>query len=219
MRRARSAIVFALGIWACTVATAAAHIQISPELAAPNDAVKFTVLVPGERAPHRTEEVVLKLPAGVLAYSFGSTPGWRRTTQDAGSGSVGTITWRGEAAPDGFVEFSFLAATPPKPGRIAWMALQVYDDGKVVRWIGGPDSESPAPLTDIRADAPLQNAGGEGAGDAASIPPVDEAIADSAAPVPAHSSDDGDDRLSLWLAICAFVLAGAALAVAARRRA
>ncbi len=206
------------GLLGATAATAVAHIQVSPTTVAPNDAVKFTVLVPGERAPHRTEEVVLKVPADVLAYSFGSTPGWRRTTQTAKTGAVGTITWKGVAAPDGFVEFSFLAATPPKPGTIDWKALQVYDDGKVVRWIGGPDSESPAPLTEVRIGAPLQNAGGEGISDESPIAAETESSGDSAPTNVEGAGHGGRDELDRWLAIAALTLAGLALALALRRR-
>jgi uncharacterized protein YcnI len=215
VRRVGLVLTVAVGLLAGTVATATAHIQVSPPLAAPNDAVKFTVLVPGERAPHRTEEVVLKVPSGVLPYSFGDTPGWRRTMQTAKNGAVETITWKGETAPDGFVEFSFLAATPPKPGTIAWKALQIYDDGKVVRWIGGPGSEEPAPVTEISADAPLRNAGGEGPAEGG--PPQSAKLnADPTASSGRRSASDGTDQLGLWLAIAALVLAGAALILALR---
>ena len=211
MRRAGAflaAAVVAMAVAAIAAASASAHIQVSPTLAAPDDAVKFTVLVPGERAPHRTDEVVLKIPAGVLPYSFGSTPGWRRTTRLGGNGAVGTITWKGLAEPDGFVEFSFLAATPPKPGEVAWKALQRYDDGTVVRWIGGPDAEDPAAVTEIRAGAPVRNAGGES--------PAGAAAATATA---TEGDGGGGSGLSLWLSIAALVLAGAAFLVAMRRRA
>ncbi len=218
MRRAWLVVALAVGFLGVTTATAAAHIQVSPTSAAPDDAVKFTVLVPGERAPHRTKEVILKVPAGVLPFSFGSTPGWRRTTQTVKTGAIGTISWKGRAEPDGFVEFSFLAATPPKPGAIAWKALQVYDDGEVVRWIGGPDSESPAPVTEIGADAPLQNAGGESATAAGSTPTGSPASAEPAATPVAEAAGDGGDDLSRLLAIAALGLAGVATALALRRR-
>ncbi|OJU83728.1 MAG: hypothetical protein BGO11_09980 [Solirubrobacterales bacterium 70-9] len=217
MRRGGLSLALVFGLWAVITTSAAAHIQVSPTVAAPNDTVKFTVLAPGERAPHRSMEVILKVPPEVLAYSFGETPGWRRTTQDSDNGSIGTIVWKGDAEPDGFVEFSFLAATPPKPGKIAWKALQVYDDGKVVRWIGGPASESPAPVTDVRADAPLQNAGGEGADGAASAGRGTELDAGAISTNVAQSGGGGDG-LDRRLAIAALVLASIALAVAVRRR-
>mgnify|MGYP000959255027 CR=1 FL=1 len=84
-------------------------------MAAPGDAVKFTFLVPGERAPHWTRKVVLKVPAGTLPYSFEATPGWKRQLLEAKNGAVDRIAWSGQMAPDGFAEFSFLAATPPRP--------------------------------------------------------------------------------------------------------
>ncbi|MBS1678536.1 MAG: DUF1775 domain-containing protein [Actinobacteria bacterium] len=209
-RRVRSIVGLVAALAAILAPPAAAHIQVGPPVAAPGDAVRFSVLVPGERAPHRTREVVLKVPVGVLPYSFGSTPGWQRTTQ-AKRGAVATITWRGMAEPDGFVEFSFLAATPARTGSIAWKALQVYDDGEVVRWIGGPGSEDPAPLTTITADAPLQNAGGEGTDAGGAGEPGAPAAS-------AEPTGGGSDSLDRGLAIIALVIAGAALGLALRRR-
>ena len=144
-------------------ATASAHIQVTPTLAAPSDAVKFTVLVPGESSSASTTKVALKVPRGTLPYSYGEAPGWSRKLVLAKDQSVAQIVWTGRLAPDGFAAFSFLASTPPRPAVLTWKALQYYSDGSVVRWIGSPSSEEPAPRTDVMADAPLQNAGGEGA--------------------------------------------------------
>jgi MYXO-CTERM domain-containing protein len=188
---------------------AAAHIQVSPTLAAPNDAVKFTVLVPGEKASAETTRVELKIPPGVLPYSYGETPGWNQRLAKASDNSVDRIVWTGRLAPDAFAEFSFLAATPPRPGPLRWKALQLYSDGEVVRWIGAPDSENPAPVTEVVAGAPLQNAGGEGAGG-------EDHAADSAAEGEGDSSSEGDG-LSRGLAIAALALAAVALGLAWRR--
>ena len=213
LRRAWLGPVLTVALLACSATVAGAHVQVAPTEAAPNDAVKFTVLVPGERAPHWTKQVVLKVPSRVLPYSFEATPGWSRHLVLARDRSVGRIVWDGHLAPDGFVEFSFLAATPPKAGVLAWKALQFYDDGDVVRWIGSPSSEEPAPRTTVKAGVPLQNAGGEGASGAASA-----AVAGTPAPDAAGDLSGGDDWLARGLALAALVVALAVLAFALLKR-
>ena len=83
---------------AASAAPAGAHVQISPTRAAPDDSVLFELLVPNER-PQATTQVQVKVPAGVLVYSFEETPGWRRTEAKAADGSVGVITWPGDEYP------------------------------------------------------------------------------------------------------------------------
>jgi len=151
-----------LGLVAVVPTAATAHVQVNPTIAAPNDAVRFTVLVPGEKPGERTKKVELAVPGGVLPYAFEDPPGWKRKVIDASNGAVGRIVWTGDLAPDDFVEFAFLASTPPKPGVLTWKALQYYSGGDVVRWIGAPNSPEPAPVTHVVAGAPVQNAGGEG---------------------------------------------------------
>jgi uncharacterized protein YcnI len=190
-------------------ATAAAHIQVSPTVAAPEDAVRFDFLVPGEKTDAQTTKVALKVPAGVLPYSYADPPGWQRKLVKAPDNSVAQIVWIGRLAADGFAEFSVLAATPPKPGTLSWKALQFYSDGEVARWIGSPESDDPAPVTEIVAGAPLQNAGGEGAGGAE----VEVSETDSEQ----SASDSSEDSTALALAIAALALAVVALGIAWRR--
>ena len=154
--------------------------------------------------------MALKVPAGVLPYSYADPPGWQRQLVKAADNSVAQIVWTGRLAADGFAEFSILAATPPQPGTLSWKALQFYSDGEVARWIGSPSSDDPAPVTEIVAGAPLQNAGGEGAGGGSEI----EATAESKQ----SESGSDDDGPALILAIAALALAAVALVLALRRR-
>ena len=150
---------------------ATAHIQVSPPHAAPGDAVKFTVLVPNE-SEAVTTKVELKIPSGMLPFSYVDVPGWKRTLVEASNGSVEEIVWTGKLAQDGFVEFSFLAGTPEKPMDLQWKALQSYSDGNVVSWIGAPDTEYPAAVTHLDENAAKQNAGGESSGDTSAEKPA-----------------------------------------------
>ncbi len=162
MRRAACALLVAGAALAGFAPAASAQIQVTPAVVAPDDPVKFTVLVPGEKTA-QTTKVDLKMPAQLLPFSYEDPPGWKRTLVKASNGGVDQIVWTGRLARDGFVEFSFLAGTPEKPGKLVWKALQTYSDGSIVRWIGSPSSNQPAPVTQVVKGAPRQNAGGEGA--------------------------------------------------------
>jgi len=196
---------------AALAAPASAHVQVTPTEAAPGDPVKFEVLIPGETEAHTTE-VALQVPKGVLPFSFEDQPGWKRTLEQAGDGSVGVIRWRGRLASDGFVAFSFLAATPEQEGELVWKAVQTYDDGEEAAWIGPPDSENPAPVTTVSASAARQNAGGEGAESDGAAP------APAAAPAAADDGGGSSGTLGLVFGAAGLVLGAAALAVALRRR-
>jgi uncharacterized protein YcnI len=199
---------------------ASAHVQVRPALAAPGDPVLFQVIVPNERDASTTE-VTLQIPKDVLPFSFEEPAGWTRENKEGADGSLESVTWKGELAEDGFARFSFLASTPEQEGEIAWKAVQTYDDGSVSRWIGAPDSDNPAAVTRISADAPRENAGGEGAeaegGEpAATATPAADAPRTSAQPA-AAVVEDSDSPLPIILSVVALVLAAAALALGLRR--
>ncbi len=209
LRRLGAAPLLAVVLAAVFAAPAQAHVQVTSTVAAPNDPVRFTVLVPGERE-QTTRRIELKVPPGVLPFSFEDTPGWKRRAVEGPDGAVDRIVWTGRLAKDGFVRFSFLAGTPERPGVIAWKALQVYADGAVVRWIGAPGSEQPAPVTRIVAGAPRENAGGEGGDQAASG-------ATAAPAVPAVRDTDHVDWVGRGLALAALFVGLAALVLVLRR--
>jgi uncharacterized protein YcnI len=195
-------------------AAAQAHIQVSPSTVAPGDSAKFTVLVPGER-DSETVKVELQMPRGLLPFSYADPAGWKRSLVKAGDGSVERVVWTGRAPSDGFVEFSFLAGTPDKPGELEFKALQTYADGTVVRWIGAPDSDNPAAVVKVDAGASKQNAGGE-SGSGAAAP---AATATAPAPVAAAPAGGGSSNtLPIILGAAGLALGLIALLVALRRR-
>ena len=203
-------------------AAAQAHIQVSPKIAAPGDAVKFTVLVPGER-DSETVKVELQMPRELLPFSYEETPGWKRSLVKASNGAVERVVWTGRAPSDGFTEFSFLAGTPEKAGDLQFKALQTYADGTVVRWIGAPDSENPAAVVKVDASAAKQNAGGESAGrDSEGAAPAATTTETAPSATVAAAGDEGSgDTLAIVLGGAGLLLGAVALAVsvrAARRR-
>jgi uncharacterized protein YcnI len=206
----------ALVLAAAFAGPAAAHVQVLPSTVAPGDPTLFTVLVPNE-SNSETVKVELKIPDGVIPFSFEEAPGWRRVERLAADQSLDVVEWSGALPPGEFVRFSFLAATPEAEGEIAWPAVQSYEDGTKVRWIGGPGSEEPAAITVVSRDAPRQNAGGEGstvetapAGDGATV------SAPAGSPEPASTEPAGESRaleiVALALGAGALLLAAVALA-------
>ena len=197
-------------------ATASAHIQVTPSEVAPGDPVLFTVLVPGER-DESTTQVEVQVPKDVLPFSYGDSPGWKRELVKGDDGSVASIKWTGKAAPDGFAEFTFLASTPETEGPLAWKALQTYESGDVVRWIGEAGTELPAAVVTVSADAPRQNAGGEGEASEAATPikAVSGDAGDGAA-AKDESDSDSDNKLALALSIAALLFAFGAFVAAVR---
>lgn len=222
MTRATVAAVLATVATLTAAAPASAHIQISPTVAAPDDAVLFQLLVPNEREDD-TVEIRVQIPKGVLAFSFEDTPGWRRTTTNAADGSIGVVRWTGHAPKGGFVRFAFLASTPEKAGDIDWKAIQRYADGTTVRWIGAPDSDYPAAVTHIQANAPVQNAGGESEGKAddgavAATPEARGTPSATVAVAAATSDAHTRDPLAIALGSAGLLLGAVSLVVALRRR-
>ena len=72
---------------------------------------------------------------------------------------VDTITWTGDGKtgivrPGQFQDFGLSLGVPDKPGTtLTFKALQTYEGGEVVRWIGPPDADSPAPVQGAGAAA------------------------------------------------------------------
>ena len=218
-----------------------AHIQVTPAVVAPLDAVKFSIIVPGE-SEAQTTKIELQLPPNLLPFAWEDVPGWKREIVPGDDPlSLGTVVWTGELATDGFVEFSFLAGTPEEPGEMSWKAIQTYSDGTAVRWVGPPGSEEPAAVTVVDADAPLQNAGGEslaGGGEPAETEPTETEPVEPTETAPAEpeptetgaaeheedaeavgaSSDSSEDWVARFLAFIGVACAFAAIAFALLRR-
>jgi uncharacterized protein YcnI len=199
-----------LAATAVAAAPASAHIQVRPASAAPKDPVMWTVLVPNERDAHTTR-VELAIPPGVIPFSYEDDAGWKRHLTFNANHSIRSVVWTGRLATDGLARFTLLATTPPREGKIAWKALQTYSDGTVVRWIGDPDSDTPASLTTVSKTVPRENAGGEG--NSASAAPPTTTTASEPAPAAAAAAASASDTSDTTARVAGF--AGLALGAAA----
>jgi uncharacterized protein len=206
-------------------ATAAqAHVTLAPK-EVPAEA--FTVLdvrVPNERDDASTVKVEVQMPPGVVGVSYEAVPGWTtkvakqkldqpiETPDGPITEAVSTVTWTGSGKGDGaiapgqFGDFPISLQIPGKAGDVlTFKALQTYSNGEVVRWIGSPTSDEPAPTVTVTA--------------------ANAEVPAAATPAPAAATDESDDSGSSdGLAIAALVvgalglLAGVGALIAGRRR-
>ena len=191
------------------IPAAGAHVTVSPRTLPANSFSSFAISVPDEAPDTATTKVTEQLPADLSSVSFQPKPGWVRSvttvklakpvTNDEGetvTDRIATVTWEGGAiAPGEFDEFVLSGRAPGTRGTLVFPTVQTYSNGDVVRWIGDPAADSPAPRVTV-------------------TPRAGQAPA-----APAASDDEGGrDGLTLGLAIAGLVAGLAALGVALFRR-
>jgi uncharacterized protein YcnI len=205
----------ALVLGAVAAPGADAHVTIQPTASQPAALQRYTVYVPNEETASTTTGVDLRLPPGITFALAEHVAGWRVQVVRAARGdAISELRWtRGRVPPDGYAELHFIARNPVKTGRVSWKALQRYADGTVVRWIGNPDSDTPAPVTTLSEHAvPVDVVSTNGE----RLPSAPAAAAVTS--VAAADAGSGRDGLTLGLAIGGALLGAAALAVALSRR-
>jgi len=154
------------------VGAAQAHVTVHPN-ALPADG--FTVIginVPSEDPKAATVKVDVQFPNGVYTASPAVIPGWKavvvtkklsKPVEVEPGESVTTRVDRvvfsgGRIPPERFLSFPVSIKVPDaKAGTLlTFKAVQTYSNGKVVRWIGAPSSEEPAPQVLVRpASSPV----------------------------------------------------------------
>lgn len=226
----RRTIAFAIAVAALALPAAAqAHVTLQPKQVPAGGFTRLDVRVPDERDDADTTKVEVKFPPGFAQVLTEAVPGWtikvakrplaKPVVNDDGdkvTDEVDTVTWTGDGkdgkiAPGQFRDFGLSVRLPDKPNTtLTFKALQTYSNGEVVRWIGGPDAEEPAPQVQLTAAT----------GDAAAT--TQNAKVTPAAAVTADS--DTSDGAPTWLVVLALVvgvlglLAGMVALTTARRR-
>ena len=146
-------------------AAAGAHVTVQPNEAEASAFVVENVRVPNEQDNASTNKVSVQFPDGFAEVSFQPVPGWKvdvkksklaePITTDEGdklTEQVSEVTWSGgEIAPGEFQDFPLSLQMPEEPQTLTFKATQAYDNGDVVRWIGPPDAEEPAPQVKVVA--------------------------------------------------------------------
>jgi uncharacterized protein YcnI len=194
-----------------------AHVTLQPNEVPADGFTRLDVRVPSERDDADTTRVRVKFPPGFLFISHEPVEGWsvevkkrklRKPAEAFGekiSEEVDVVEITADAGvgigPGQFRDFGLSVKMPNRPGaELAFKALQTYDNGEVVRWIGPPDADEPAPRVTL---APAEEEGGHAAEAAEEEPAAAE-----------DEDDDGgdDDGPSTGLVIAALVLGALGLA-------
>lgn len=201
-----------------------AHVTVQPEEATAGGFQTFVVQVPNERDDASTIKVEVQFPQSFAFVSFQDVEGWRRevTTVEFDepieafgeevTEGTGTVTWSGgRIEPSEFETFAFSAGPVPE-GDMEFKAIQTYDSGEVVRWIGPADAEQPAAhVTGL--DLGLE----EGEGELSAMADLRDQVATLQARPASSEADEGSD-LGVILGGTALALGVVALVIALSRR-
>jgi periplasmic copper chaperone A len=187
---------------------AQAHVSLHPNTIPAGAFVTLDVRVPGEQEGAYAYKIDMLVPPGFTEIDTQNVPGWSvkevivkpstpiQTDEGPVDEEVSQIIWTGDRSKLGrlengtFVQFPLSIAMPADlvGQSLAFKAVQYYSNGKVVRWIGPPSAEYPAPTVNITAKGGVIEdvAGGE-AGPAPGETPTGQ----SGAVAPARSSSSG----------------------------
>jgi uncharacterized protein YcnI len=127
---------------------ASAHASLSPPLVTAGTSQLFTLAVPTEKEGATTTQIELTPSAGFAIDSFAPASGWKRTTDQSGSGEEVVIrkaTWSGGSVPTGEDAIFQFVGEPGAARTYAFKVRQTYSDGSVVDWSGAAGSDTPAP--------------------------------------------------------------------------
>ena len=179
---------------------AAAHVTLQPEEAPAGGFTRLDVRVPTERDNASTTKVDVQFPPGFLFVSTEPVPGWNseitmrkldKPVEQFGeqiTEEVDRVTFTADGegiGPGQFQDFGLSLGVPDKAGStLTFKAVQTYSNGEVVRWIGPPDADEPAPQVKLTA--------AEGEGGAA-----EPAAQQPQAPAAEEDDDSGSDTLSI----------------------
>jgi uncharacterized protein YcnI len=231
----RIALPLALACALLSPAAAQAHVSLHPNEVPVGSFATLDIRVPNEMENANTIKLAVQFPPGFLDVSTEYMPGWSADVKTAKlakpvqtedgevTEQVKEIVWTGHGGegkipPGQFLNFPISTEIPGKEGEeLTFKVLQYYDNGEVVRWIGPPESEEPAPQIDVTAEGGvLQDVAGS-----ETAPPNPSET--SSAGTAAATSSSGSDGASKGLGIAALILgalgllAGGAALVRSRR--
>jgi len=208
---------------------AQAHVSLHPNEVPAGSFATLGIRVPNETDNAKTTKVAVQFPPGFIDVSPEFMPGWtpkvitaklaKPVQTDDGEVTEGVkeIVWSADkeaAIPPGqFLDFPISTEIPGKEGEeLTFKTLQYYDNGEVVRWIGAPESEEPAPQIDVTAPGGvLQDVAGSET--APPAPGAAEGAASEASSGEASASSGSGDSASKGLGIAALIVGALGLIV------
>jgi uncharacterized protein YcnI len=133
--------------------SAFAHATLSPPSVLARTSQVFTLAVPTEKEGVTTTQIELTPPAGFTIDSFVAAPGWKRATEQSGSGedvAIRKVTWTGGSVPTGEAAILQFVGDVGGAQNYAFQVRQTYSDGSVADWAGAAGSETPAPVIEAK---------------------------------------------------------------------
>lgn len=171
-RRGAAAITICALAMFTLAGTASAHVTANPGTAKQGGFTKVSFRVPNERDIASTSQLEISFAANhpIPFVSTRAIPGWTwsvektkldkpiKTADGEITEVISKITWTGgKIAPGMFEDFDVsLGPLPTDTNELVFKALQIYDNGEVVRWIdtapeGAAEPEHPAPVLKLTA--------------------------------------------------------------------
>jgi uncharacterized protein YcnI len=163
MNTRRTVLLLAAAAALAFAAVAQAHVTPHPN-ALPSGGGDITMwfTVPNEMTNANTTKLDVQFPNGFIGLDPEPAPGWKakvltkklakpiQTDDGPVSFEVAQVIWTATAGgvpPGEATRLFFTTAVPGKPAGtvLSFKALQTYSNGKIVRWIGPPDADEPAP--------------------------------------------------------------------------
>jgi uncharacterized protein YcnI len=177
MQRRIAAVAAVAGALAVPAA-AQAHVTVQPTSVPAGAETVLAVRVPNERDDASTVKVDMKLPPGFVSASWEAVPGWSvraikqklskpvQTDDGPIDEQVSEIVWTASGRKTGiqpgeFRDFPLSVVVPGKAGQtLTFKTLQTYSNGSIVRWIGAPGTDTPAPQ--VKLTGATAGSGGSG---------------------------------------------------------
>ena len=168
--KARIAVLSTVVLAALAFAAAAqAHVTVHPNALSSGGFMVINVQVPNERDKASTVRVDVQFPDAIYIASPAVIPGWKTRVITkklpqpveiepgfSVSSRVDRVVFTGgRIGPGQFLSFpvSIKAPTSKAGTLLTFKALQTYSNGEVVRWIGNPTADAPAPQVVIRSSS------------------------------------------------------------------
>jgi uncharacterized protein YcnI len=146
---------------------AQAHVTVHPNALPAGGFTVVNINVPTESETASTVKVDVKFPAGIFFASTPAMPGWKARVitkklaqpieiepGESVTTSVDRVVFSGgKIGPGQFLSFPVSLLVPKaKAGTLlTFKAVQTYSNGDVVRWIGDPSADEPAPQVVLRS--------------------------------------------------------------------
>jgi len=117
---------------------------------------RYCLRVPGEKSIP-TIAVEVQFPSTLEVTQTEAPAGWRVEPVKDRQGRIVSATWRGgRIGQRQFAEFGVVGRNPATRSELTWKAIQTYEDGSEVHWIGPPRAQFSAAVTRVGTGKPRE---------------------------------------------------------------